>query len=171
MRDRDNGGRRDGRYRCGWPQAAGNGEAPAKECPACQALIHAAYAVRYGMSPDDALRSVTINPARQFKLDDRIGSLAKGKDADFVVWSGSPLSTYSIVEQTWIDGRRYFDRAEDLELRRLVVAERDTLLKKARAKKELDEAPEATEDETGEEPAEPEPAAPERAVDAKGGRS
>ena len=138
--------------------------------------LEAAKAVRYGgLAEEEALKLVTLNPAIQLGAEEHIGSLEPGKDADFVIWSGSPLSTYSIVEQTWIDGRRYFDRAEDLELRRLVAAERDMLLKKARAKEELDEAPEADEGEaeTGEEPPDPAPAPapPELLVDGKGGRS
>ena len=116
--------------------------------------LEAAKAVRYGgMAEEEALELVTLNPAIQLGADERIGSLEPGKDADFVIWSGSPLSTYSIVEQTWIDGRRYFDRAEDLALRQVIAAERATLLKKARAKPDLDEAPE----EPREEPEPPQP--------------
>ncbi|TLY32950.1 MAG: hypothetical protein E6K56_02110 [Ignavibacteria bacterium] len=71
----------------------------------------AAKAVKYGgLSEEEALKFVTINPAKQLQIDKRAGSLEAGKDADFVLWSGDPLSTYSICEQTWIDGRKYFDR-------------------------------------------------------------
>jgi imidazolonepropionase-like amidohydrolase len=59
--------------------------------------MHAAYAVRYGLSPADALQALTITPARAFHLDDRIGSLEKGKDADFVVFSGNPFEPQSRV--------------------------------------------------------------------------
>jgi imidazolonepropionase-like amidohydrolase len=120
--------------------------------------LEAAKAVRYGGVPEEeALGFVTLNPAIQLGAEERIGSLEPGKDGDFVIWSGHPLSTYSIVEQTWIEGRRYFDRAEDLSRRRATAAERDMLLKKARAKEELDEAPDASvppdeELEPGEEP-------------------
>jgi N-acetylglucosamine-6-phosphate deacetylase len=65
----------------------------------------------------EALRFVTLNPAKQLRIDDRVGSIESGKDADLVVWSGSPLSALSRVEQTWIDGRKYFDRNEDLKQR------------------------------------------------------
>ena len=140
--------------------------------------LEAAKAVRYGgLGEEEALELVTINPAIQLGAEDRIGSLEPGKDADFVIWSGSPLSTYSIVEQTWIDGRRYFDRAEDLSMRRLIAAERDTLLKKARAKRVLDEAPDTSElpaeGESAEAPIEPEPAPapPEAGAGGLGGES
>ena len=59
--------------------------------------LHVAYAVRYGLSPADALAALTLWPAKAFKLDDRIGSLEKGKDADFVVFSGDPFEPQSRV--------------------------------------------------------------------------
>jgi len=94
----------------------------------------AAKAVKYGgVPPDEALRFVTLNPAQQLGIDDRVGSLEAGKDADFVVWSGDPLSTLSRVEQTWVDGRRYFDREADLAGREALATEREALLERARA--------------------------------------
>jgi imidazolonepropionase-like amidohydrolase len=93
--------------------------------------LEAAKAVRYGNLPEEeALDFVTINPARQLRIDQRVGSLEPGKDADFVIWSGHPLSTYTLCEQTWIDGRKYFDRAADLARRREIAAERGALLDK-----------------------------------------
>jgi imidazolonepropionase-like amidohydrolase len=78
----------------------------------------AGKAVKYGdVPPEEALKFVTLNPARQMGIDGLVGSLEAGKDADLVVWSGPPLSSYSCCEQTWIDGRRYFDRAEDATMR------------------------------------------------------
>jgi N-acetylglucosamine-6-phosphate deacetylase len=65
----------------------------------------------------EALKFVTLNPARQLRIDDKVGSLEPGKHADLVVWSGSPLSTMARCEQTWIDGRQYFSLAHDKELR------------------------------------------------------
>jgi imidazolonepropionase-like amidohydrolase len=98
--------------------------------------LEAAKAVRYGgMSEEEALKLVTANPARQLHIDHRVGSLEPGKDADFVVWSGHPLSTYSVVLETWIDGRKYFDRQADLEAREAVRAEREALLAKVKAGK------------------------------------
>src|SRR5262249_59513246 len=64
-----------------------------------------------GMSEDAALRAQTINPARMMHLEERLGSLEKGKDADFVVLSGPPYSIYSHVLETYIDGVKVFDRA------------------------------------------------------------
>ncbi len=94
--------------------------------------LEAAKAVKYGgVAPDEALKFVTINPAKQLRIDKRVGSLEPGKDADFVVWSGSPLSTLSICEQTWIDGRRYFDRQEDRAMNDEVTRERSVLIQKA----------------------------------------
>ncbi len=97
----------------------------------------AAKAVKYGgVPPAEALNFVTINPARQLMIDDRVGSLEPGKDADFVIWNGSPLSTMAHPEQTWIDGRKYFDRDEDRQLRLAAAAERGTLLQKALAERQ-----------------------------------
>ncbi|RMF06715.1 MAG: N-acetylglucosamine-6-phosphate deacetylase, partial [Candidatus Neomarinimicrobiota bacterium] len=77
--------------------------------------LEAAKAIKYGGLPEtEALNLVTINPARQLGIDRWVGSLEVGKDADFVIWSGPPLSTYSVCEQTWIEGRRYFS-LEDKE--------------------------------------------------------
>ncbi len=78
----------------------------------------AAKAVKYGgVAPEEALKFVTLNPAKQLRIDDWVGSLEPGKHADFVVWNRSPLSTLSMCTQTWIDGRKYFDRDSDLARR------------------------------------------------------
>ena len=92
----------------------------------------AAKAVKYGgVAPAEALKFVTINPALQLRIADRVGSLEVGKDADFVIWNGHPLSTMSRPNQTWIDGRCYFDRAEDQKQRVSDRAERSALVQKA----------------------------------------
>jgi imidazolonepropionase-like amidohydrolase len=96
----------------------------------------AAKAVKYGRVPEEeALKFVTLNPAKQLRLDDRVGSLERGKDADFVIWSASPLSTYARVEQTWIDGRCYFSLADDAALRAAAQTEREALAQKALAER------------------------------------
>ena len=78
----------------------------------------AAKAVKYGgLDPHSALQFVTLNPAKQLRIDKSVGSLEIGKDADFVLWNGSPLSVRARCEQTWIDGRKYFDRQLDAQMR------------------------------------------------------
>jgi imidazolonepropionase-like amidohydrolase len=72
-------------------------------------LRSAALAVRAGLSRDTALAALTIHPARMLDLSDRIGSLERGKDADFIVLSGDPLSVWTRVEQTWVAGAKVFD--------------------------------------------------------------
>ena len=83
---------------------------------------------RTGVPEEDALSLVTNRTARVFGVDDRIGSLETGKDADFVIWNGHPLSQFTHAEQTWIDGRRYFDRVEDAQMRLQIEAERARLI-------------------------------------------
>lgn len=93
--------------------------------------LEAAKAVKYGgVPPEEALKFVTLNSAKQLGLDHRIGSLEPGKDADFVIWSGNPLSTFTICEETWIEGRKYFSIEEDLELRRKAREQRTALVQK-----------------------------------------
>ena len=71
-----------------------------------------AISVRYGMSRAKALEGVTLAPARQLGLADRIGSLEEGKDADLVIFSGDPLSVYTTVEETWVEGEQIYDRSD-----------------------------------------------------------
>lgn len=89
----------------------------------------AAKAIKYGgIAPEEALKFVTLNPAKQLRIDKWVGSLDAGKDADFVVWRGSPLSTLSVCEQTWIDGRKYFDLDEDRRQRSKAAQLRQQLI-------------------------------------------
>ena len=111
--------------------------------------LEAAKAVRYGGVPEpEALKFVTLNPAIQIGADHLIGSLEPGKDADFVIWSDHPLSNYSIAEQTWVDGRKYFDREADLAYREVGAAERTALLEKARGGTEEADGEAETSEET-----------------------
>jgi imidazolonepropionase-like amidohydrolase len=84
--------------------------------------------LRTGVSEEDALSTVTINAARVLNIQDRIGSLEPGKDGDFVIWSGHPLSQFTKAEQTWVDGRRYFSLEEDQLLRDQVQREHAQLV-------------------------------------------
>jgi adenine deaminase len=71
---------------------------------------------------------VTLNPAILLHLDDRMGSIREGKDADLVLWSDHPLSVYAVAETTWIEGVPYYDRQEDMELRRQIADERARII-------------------------------------------
>src|SRR6185369_8853657 len=71
-----------------------------------------AIALRGGLSEDNALKALTLHGAQMMHLDDRIGSLDKGKDADFVVLSGKPFSVYTQVLETYIEGEKVFDRSQ-----------------------------------------------------------
>ncbi|MCK6682395.1 MAG: amidohydrolase family protein [Thermoanaerobaculia bacterium] len=105
----------------------------------------AGKAVKYGnFTDEEALALVTANPATQLGIAARTGSLEAGKDADFVLWSGSPLDPASAVLETWIEGKKYFDRAEDLRTRELLDAEKEdliTLARKALARGEASREP------------------------------
>ena len=90
--------------------------------------------VATGVDEIAAMDLITINPARIIGADKLVGSLEPGKHADFVIWSGHPLSGFTHAEQTWIDGRKYFDRKEDLRRRKEVIEERAALIQKAVAK-------------------------------------
>ena len=96
----------------------------------------AAKAMKYGgLTEEEALKLCTLNPARQLRLDHRLGSVDVGKDADLVIWTGHPLSTYSRVETTFIEGNIYFDRARDLANREALAKE-----KRERLEKDADDA-------------------------------
>lgn len=88
----------------------------------------AGKAVKYGGVPEEeALKFVTLNPAILLHLDDRMGSLAPGKDADLVIWSDHPLSIYAQAEHTFVDGRMYYSQEDDAILRTYIQAERARL--------------------------------------------
>src|SRR5262245_19611515 len=81
-----------------------------------------------GATEDQALAMVTINPAKQLRIDSKVGSLEPGKDADVVIWSHHPLSTYAIAERVYIDGIVYYDRKADDERLARVQKEKEALI-------------------------------------------
>ena len=92
----------------------------------------AAKAVKYGkISEEEAWKFVTLNPAKLLHIDNQVGSLKVGKDADIVLWSDHPMSIYSKAEMTFIDGIKYFDRSVDLILREELKQERARLVQKS----------------------------------------
>ncbi len=102
--------------------------------------LEAAKAVRYGGVPqEEALKFVTLNPAKQLGIDRWVGSLEVGKHADLALWNGHPLSTYSLCEKTWVDGRLYFDRQADLISRQALAEERQALMDEVRSLEESDD--------------------------------
>ncbi|WP_439131328.1 amidohydrolase family protein [Polaribacter sp.] len=89
----------------------------------------AAKTMKYGgMSELEAWKTVTINPAKLLHIDDRVGSIKEGKDADVVLWTAHPMSIYTKVEKTIIDGKVFFDRNEDLKKRKAIKEEKSTLI-------------------------------------------
>ena len=83
-----------------------------------------------GLSHDEALKLVTLNPAIQLGIDKRVGSIDVGKDADLVIYNHDPLSAYAVVQQTLIDGRIYFDRRRDIAGRATLEKEKKALMEK-----------------------------------------
>ncbi|MGE0145731.1 MAG: amidohydrolase, partial [Planctomycetota bacterium] len=91
----------------------------------------AAKAVKYGgLSREQALALVTINPATQLGIESRVGSIEVGKDADLAIWSGDPLSYFSVCERTILDGAVWFARDEDRTMRDLAAKERERLIQR-----------------------------------------
>jgi len=92
--------------------------------------LDAAKVIKYGGVPEEeALKMITLNPAKQLGIDKRTGSIEVGKDADLVIWNGHPFSVYSRVETTMIEGEIYFDRQQDLARRSEIEKERQELEK------------------------------------------
>lgn len=96
----------------------------------------AAKSIKWGgMSEVDALKMVTLNPAKMLHVDNRVGSIKVGKDADLVLWSDNPLSIYAKSEKTIVDGIVYFDREKDAATRKVQTAERGRLIQKMNGEK------------------------------------
>lgn len=98
--------------------------------------VEAGKAVKYSggggtkMSPEEALKFVTLNPAKQLKIDDHVGTIEAGKDADIAVWSGPPLSSLSRCERTFVDGRELFSLELDARRRERNTHERARVIQK-----------------------------------------
>jgi len=96
----------------------------------------AAKAVKYGnVSEEEALKFVTLNPARLLHVDSYTGSIREGKDADLVLWTDNPLSVYAKVVKTYVDGICYYDADRDRDLRKDIAAERARIIQKMIAEK------------------------------------
>ncbi len=96
----------------------------------------AAKSVKYGgMSEEEAFKMVTLNPAKMLHVDDRIGSLKPGKDADVVLWNDNPLSIYAKPLYTIVDGIIYFDYERDKQMQTRLAAERTRLINKMNSDK------------------------------------
>jgi imidazolonepropionase-like amidohydrolase len=111
-----------------------------------------------GLSRDEAIKLVTLNPAIQLGIDQRVGSIDTGKDADLVIYNHDPLSAYAVVQKTLIDGRVYFDRQRDIAGRPALEKEKKALIEKE--KKAGEKKPDAEADAAKKPPAKPDAAKP-----------
>src|ERR1700722_6709369 len=99
----------------------------------------AAKTIKFGgLSRDEALKLVTLNPAIQLGIDKRVGTIDTGKDADLVIYNHDPLSDYAVVQQTLIDGRVLFDRQKDLADRANLEKEKKALIEKEKKEQKDD---------------------------------
>ncbi len=100
----------------------------------------AAKIIKYGnVSEEDAWKMVTLNPAKMLHLDNKLGSIKVGKDADLVLWNFNPLSIYAKPEMTFVDGICYYSIAQDEALRITIKTERQRLINKMIAAKQAGE--------------------------------
>ena len=126
----------------------------------------AAKSIAYGgLTRDEALKLVTLNPAIQLGIEKRVGSIDVGKDADLVIYNHDPLSAFAVVEKTLIDGLVYFDRAKDIAGRAALEKEKKELQEKAakarEQEKEKEKKPEDKKEEKKAEEKKPEGKKPE----------
>jgi imidazolonepropionase-like amidohydrolase len=127
----------------------------------------AAKTIKFGgLSRDEALKLVTLNPAIQLGIDKRVGSIDAGKDADLAIYNHDPLSAYAVVQKTLIDGRVYFDRDHDIAERANLEKEKKALLDKQ--KKTAEKKPEIPAAKPGDKKPDEKPKPPQ-ASDAFGG--
>ncbi len=97
----------------------------------------AAKSIKYGgLSREESLKLVTLNPARLLHLDDRMGSIAVDKDADLVLWSDEPLSIHAKVEKTLVDGQVLYDRAANARLEKTIADKKAALIKQVQHSKD-----------------------------------
>jgi imidazolonepropionase-like amidohydrolase len=102
-----------------------------------------------GLSEEQALRLITLNPAIQLGVDDRVGSIEVGKDADLVLFNANPLTIDAAVQQTYVDGNRYFDIELDRARTAAIEQEREALMRKHQPARGGDAAPAASREEVG----------------------
>ena len=125
----------------------------------------AAKSIKFGgLSRDEALKLVTLNPAIQLGIDKRVGSIDTGKDADLVIYNHDPLSAYAVVQQTLIDGRVYFDRQRDLAARPNLEKEKKALLEKEKKAAAAEKKPDGSSAKPGEKKPDEKPKPPSAAV-------
>jgi imidazolonepropionase-like amidohydrolase len=111
----------------------------------------AAKSMKYGgLSYDDSLKLVTLNPAIQLGIDNRVGSIDVGKDADLVIYDHDPLSVYAVAQKTLIDGQVYFDRQRDIARRPELEKEKQALIDKEKKASEAEKKSEEKPAEKGE---------------------
>jgi len=104
----------------------------------------AAKSMKYGgLTENQALRLVTLNPAIQLGIDNRVGSIEVGKDADLAIYNHDPLSVYAVVQKTIIDGKVWFDRQRDISGRAALEKEKKDLIEKEQKAQKPPEKPEA----------------------------
>jgi imidazolonepropionase-like amidohydrolase len=119
----------------------------------------AAKSMKYGgLTENQALRLVTLNPAIQLGIDKYVGSIEVGKDADLTIYNHDPLSVYAVVQKTMIDGKIYFDRQQDIAGRAALEKEKQDLIEKERKAQKPPEKPEVEKKpEVGKKPAKKKP--------------
>jgi len=107
-----------------------------------------------GLTHDEALKLVTINPAMQLGIDKRVGSIDVGKDADLVIYNHDPLSAYAVAQKTIVDGRVLFDREKDIAGRAALEKEKKELIAKEKKaeKKPEEKNPDQKKPEAGQKP-------------------
>src|ERR1700722_5846673 len=110
-----------------------------------------------GLSANDALKLITLNPAIQLGIDARAGSIDVGKDADLAIYNHDPLSVYAVVQKTLIDGQVYFDRQRDIAQRSTLASEKQSLLDKEKKSAEEKKAEEKKAEENSEKQPEKKP--------------